>query len=143
MSHARCVSLARNPTSAHLESFKILPKAKYASAVSCFRTCGMCYAHYLHRTSRDHRIVLRICDDCSPTTTVSFSRLGSVASTPIIPLFTRQLSPSGQARRHPAPRYQEELSSYCTVCTAAERLITSDSEPLVKMLRWPLSEAVS
>lgn len=32
-SHAACVSLARNPTSAHLESFKTMPKAKYAHAV--------------------------------------------------------------------------------------------------------------
>lgn len=63
MSHAACVSLARNPTSAHLESFKNMPKAKYAFAVLCIRTCGMCYAYAMHRTSRDPRIVLYRCDD--------------------------------------------------------------------------------
>lgn len=126
-----CKSGEKSYLSPPREASKLCPRLNMPMPL-CFRTCGM---YSVHRSSRDHRIVLHICEDFSPTTTFLLWRLGSVALTPIIPLLLRQLSPSGQATK--ASGYQEELSSH-VLRTAAKKLITSDSELLlVSKLRRP------
>lgn len=133
VSHAACVSLARNPTAAHLESFKTVPKAKYANAALCFRTCGMCYAYSVHRSSRDHRIVLYRCD--------------CLLSEDDDSLTTRQRcidsnnSPPYSSAQPVRPGHQSFKAARGTFlpCTAAAKPITPDSELLTvsKLRRWP------